>query len=306
MGTRSKLLQTGALLVAIVALVLPASGNPLIITPTTDASVLVNTILGANVTLVPASSILIGGANQQGTFTGGTDPGIDILPFNSGIILTNGDARRSPGPNTTETRGTSLGTAGNAGLTAIAGSETYDANVLTFSFIPTDNMISLQFVFASEEYHEFVGRAVTDAIGFFLNGQNIALVPGTNTPVSINSINCYTNSQYYNATPFNTSTSPCTGTPVNTQYDGLAGGLYSMPLFATGQVNAGVVNTITLAIADAGDRFLDSAVFIAADSFTSYAGPTEQVPEPSTLILLGTGLALGALRSSRRTGKQTE
>ena len=44
---------------------------------------------------------------------------------------------------------------------------------------------------------EYVFSQYNDAFGFFLNGENIALIPGTKTPVSINNVNAEVNSQYY-------------------------------------------------------------------------------------------------------------
>ena len=68
-------------------------------------------------------------------------------------------------------------------------------------------MHSFNYVFASEEYLEYVG-SINDAFGFFLSGPNpaggnyvnvnLAIVPGTaNTPVTIDNVNDATNSNYY-------------------------------------------------------------------------------------------------------------
>ncbi|MBK7297043.1 MAG: choice-of-anchor L domain-containing protein [Flavobacteriales bacterium] len=60
--------------------------------------------------------------------------------------------------------------------------------------------VSFNFVFASEEYPGYVCGTVNDAFGFFISGPgitgpfsngaaNIALIPGTTVPVTINSVN---------------------------------------------------------------------------------------------------------------------
>ena len=54
------------------------------------------------------------------------------------------------------------------------------------------------FVFASEEYLEFANSAFNDAFALFIDGMNVALVPTTTTPISINSINNTVNNQFYN------------------------------------------------------------------------------------------------------------
>jgi len=71
----------------------------------------------------------------------------------------------------------------------------YDAAVLEFDFTPIGDSIKFEYVFASEEYNYNVCNEMNDVFAFFISGpgiigvQNIALVPGTNLPVGINSIN---------------------------------------------------------------------------------------------------------------------
>src|SRR5262249_10268763 len=131
-----------------------------------------------------------------------------------------------PGPNNCVAAGIDNGAAGNANLTALAGAQTYDAAMLQFSFIPTGNQVSFEYVFGSEEYAELTDWYFNDPFAFYRNGVNIAVIPGTNTPVNAGTINLDNYSQYYVDCPAGT-------TNCDTQYDGLAGAATGFPLFAT-------------------------------------------------------------------------
>jgi hypothetical protein len=271
-----KRLGGSALILGVCLLLLsaPAFADPLVVTPSADATALVNNIIGAGITVV-GTPTYTGGASASGFFTGGTG----ILPFDSGIVLTTGLATNVIGPNNSPSAYYDWGLGGYAPLSTLNGNQpTYDAAVLSFSFIPTAGQVSLRLVFGSEEYNEFVYQ-YNDVFGFFLNGTNIALIPGTSAPITINTVNNDLNTAYYTDN---------TDAHLNTQLDGLVG--VSQALYATGPVNPGVENTIVLAIADTLDHNLDSAVFIQGGTFVPEPPPI--IPIPGTLVLLGSGLGL--------------
>lgn len=258
-----------------------------VVTPVNDATTLANVLLGSGVTLSGTPNLTQAGP-QSGTFTNGPS----LLGFGSGIVLSSGNAVSAAGnyagPNQPST---SEGGPGSAALSAlIGGVTTNDASVLTFDFIPTSSTVYFSYVFASAEYPNFVNSEFNDVFGFFVNGKNYALIPGTNTPVSINNVNPGANSNYFNK--------------YNTTGDPLPYGGETVPLTFSAPVNPGVANTISLGIADTSDSVLDSAVFIEGGTF-SVVPPSEvppsATPEPASIALMGVGL-LGAagVRVARR------
>lgn len=229
--------------------VVPSGNNP---------AALVQALLGVGVT---ASNITYRGTDlSSGLFTGGTG----IIGFESGIILSTGKAADVVGPNKSNSTSTDNGiNTGDSDLNALVGTNnTFDPTVLEFDFIPQGSTLTFNYVFSSEEYNEFVGSQFNDVFGFFVNGQNVALIPGTNTPVSINNVNLNTNSGFYRNNDI------ASGAPINTEMDGL-----TTVLTATATVNPGVVNHIKLAIEDVGDHIYDSNVFIQAGSFSAPLPP---------------------------------
>jgi hypothetical protein len=242
---------------------------------------LVATLLGKNnttVQVVPGSVVYTGANNASGLFSGGNgildsreDPS---QPFDSGIVLTNGNASNVIGPNDNEGASRVNGVPGSPLLDKLVRGGTLDASTLTFQFIPTVNDIQFRYVFSSEEYNKFVGSPFDDVFGFFVNGADYARVPGTGTPlagtgqtVSVNTINDQVNSQYYIDNTFG----PSGGFGhLNTQMNGL-----TRVLTLEAPVRAGQVNTISLTIADTVDPQVDSAVFIQAGSLQAIR---EQVP----------------------------
>ena len=275
-----------------------ASANPITVTIGPTAAQMVANLVGSNpgITVTPGSEIYAGASVASGLF-GGAD---GILPFTTGVVLTSGGAAAVPGPNNAPDSSFAAGTGSDADLDLLAPGTTIhaDAATLTFKFKTTSNMISFQYVFGSEEYPEFVGSGFNDVFGFFLDGVNIALIPSTLTPVTINNVNASLNSQYFTSNPDGLAA------PFNIQYDGLVGA--GLPLFATRTfaVDPNFEHTIKFGVEDVGDDTFDSGVFLAAGSFVAQPPTVPEnpaVPEPTTLVTLGSVLVLARLWRRRKS-----
>ncbi|HRH67429.1 MAG TPA: choice-of-anchor L domain-containing protein [Bacteroidia bacterium] len=229
---------------------------------------LVQTMLGIGVT---ATNVTFTGTL---TATGGFIEPSNSFNIRNGIVLTTGSPSRIPGPNTMDSASVDNVLPGDSLLDLYTTAFTQDATILEFDFVPSSDSIAFDYVFGSEEYNEFVNSGYNDIFGFFISGpgingvKNIALVPGTNTPVSIDSIN----NGY--AVVGTLPTGPCTNCQyyidnsggVILQYDG-----YTTRLTAGTHVQPCATYHLRLAIADAGDGIYDSGIFIQAGSFKSTA-----------------------------------
>jgi uncharacterized repeat protein (TIGR01451 family) len=149
--------------------------------------------------------------------------------------------------------------------------------------VPQAANVQFNYVFSSDEYSDFANSEFNDVFGFFVNGSNCALVPGTSDPVSVNSIN-NGNDAGGDATPhhpelFRDNVRP-SGPTIDTQMDGL-----TTVLTCDATVTPGATSHMKLAIADTSDEALDSAVFLQAQSLTSgkadVAITKSAAPEPA-------------------------
>lgn len=210
------------------------------------------------------------------------------LGIDSGIVLTSGHAYLIPGPNQSPRTGWASSAAGDADLDEIARGKTYDAAVLEFDFVTASENLSFHFVFASEEYLEYVGSKFNDVFAFFLEGPdlpktNLAVLPDGKTPITVNTVNNERNSKYHvDNTYFNTSDPFIWDVknrkviknkhymeeeeipPHDTQFDG-----FTTVLEARHKVIPNEVYHIKIAIADVADGILDSGVFLEGGSFQS-------------------------------------
>ena len=126
----------------------------------------------------------------------------------NGLILGSGDVTMAAQANTGggSTLGGGTGAGVDADLASLTLNQINDECIVEFDFIPTGDSLVFSYVFASEEYEEYVCGSVNDAFGFFLTGTNpnganyaatnLALVPDPNNPsvytttgVSINTVN---------------------------------------------------------------------------------------------------------------------
>ncbi|MBW6483163.1 MAG: choice-of-anchor L domain-containing protein [Vicingaceae bacterium] len=227
-----------------------------------------NVLVGAGVTI--SNVTFTGASSQLGEFNAVNT----FINIPTGLILASGNVTTAIGPNNSGSAGTDLSGSGDPDLNVIAGIGTFDAAVLEFDFIPVGDSIKFNYVFGSEEYLEFVNSGVNDAFGFFLSGPgivgpftnsavNLALIPNSTTPVTIDNVNNLSNAAYYvdNGTGTN---APYNTNPQYIQYDG-----HTVVLTAKSQVVCGQTYHLKIAISDAGDGVWDSGVFLEANSLTS-------------------------------------
>ena len=183
------------------------------------------------------------------------------IGLDSGLILSTGKVIDAIGPNNMGNQGSSNNLPGDADLQLLSPNfPTYDATWISFSFSPQANQVKFRFVFASEEYPESIAKNFNDVFGFFIAGpgftgaQNIALVPATLDPISIQTINSNTNSSYYID---NTN-------GASVQFDA-----FTKVIEITANVQPCENYTLKFAIADVKDFIFDSGIFIEAQSFQS-------------------------------------
>lgn len=261
--------------------------------PATD--LVQNVLVGAGVQV--SNITTLGDPNQVGRFTGGNSVGLG-LP--NGIVMTTGNIPEmmnaanpfsfigSPAnPGSLSTSGSNAINSvddpdlneilQSLGVEAGGSSLTFNVSVIEFDFIPSGDSLKFSYVFGSEEYNSFVCSDFFDAFGFFLSGPgingpytnnaiNLALVPGTNLPVGINTINDGVSDG---------GLCPAGGLN-NTQYyvDNSAAQNFAIvgtttPLLCEAQVICGETYHIKLVIANGSDTSLDSWVFLESESFSS-------------------------------------
>jgi hypothetical protein len=201
--------------------------------------------------------------------------GNTAFPFNDGIILMTGYARRAGNTLINTTLSDPLGTGGDTDLANAIGvnnNRLADATTIEFDFVPVTNQISFNYLFASEEYSSTSNFACNYTDGFALlikkvgdpTYTNLAVLPNGGGPVSTTNIHgplsCGSaNPQYYAGN--NTAN-------IETNFNGR-----TVPLTAFATVIPGQTYHFKMVLADASltnnsqDTAFDTGVFLQAGSF---------------------------------------
>lgn len=252
----------------------------LVVTPSNNATALAEDLVGSGVVISNAQ--LFSDPSAQGFFDG-TNANIGL---DSGIVLTTGRALDAQGPNTSTGITFDNNQPGDPLLDALAGQATQDRCELRFDVTPFSDTMVFRYVFASDEYPEYVCANFNDVFGFFVSGpdplggnyvdENVAHIPGTTLPVAISTVNpgvpgsqgtagnCQSlaYSQYYNA-----NHQLGAGT---IEYDG-----FTRVFTAVIPVVKCETYTLRLMIGDAGDGAWDSGVFLESGSLSAFGASVE-------------------------------
>ncbi len=267
-----------------------------------------NILLGQGVT---ATNVTFNGtaANALAVQPNAFDFTATGFPFTDGVYLTTTNA---------------ASVAFDPDLNAISTNTITNGAILEFDFIPTGDSLTFNYMFASAEYPTYVCSGFNDVFGFFISGpgiagpysngaENIALVPGTNVPVAINTVNSgvaggagtpatcaaqdpnwTANSVYY--------------TTMYANYSGAGynGGTVSLP--AVAQLQCGQTYHIKIAVSNVGDQALNSGVYLEGDSFSSNSievETTSAITGSFTDTLLAEGCTQITLSFIRPAGSDT-
>ena len=219
------------------------------------ATEMAQTIFGDGVTIVSAS--YTGDRDSSGTYSDGDAISPGVTPSDTGVMLSTGDLRGFTNNNPFQSNQSSSTTTSSSGpnnlpdFNAAAGTNTFDASILDVDFIPTGDVMTMQFVFASEEFPEYATGAFQDFVGVWINGTQVDMAVGDGD-IDPNNLNAGSNPNLFNDN---------TGDQFNTEMDG-----FTVTMTLTIPVNSGEVNSIRIGIADVTDNAYDSTLLIGADS----------------------------------------
>lgn len=261
-------------------------GQPLEVSngpPITPENLITNIFLGEGVEVVDVQ--FQGTPASVGFFQNGGDE----VGLQRGIVMSTGFAATNfaqvgvDSPGGAQSSTWASGAAFDPDMEALAGTdEMNDLVAYTITFIPISDTLRFRYVFASEEYPEYVCSDFNDVFGFFISGpgingpysngaENIALIPGTSLPVAINNVNPGVVGS--SGTPVNCI--PPNGSLAYSQYYNNNNGSPNRPVYngltdvftAEAVVFPCSTYTIKLVICDVADELFDSGVFLEAKSF---------------------------------------
>lgn len=238
---------------------MPTTASELPIDNSASADEMVAEIFGDGIQIVAGTADYTGDNRASGIYSDGDAVAPEVTPGDTGVILTTGRTSAftngSGDPNTSNSTTTnSSGQNNNADFNAAAGTNTYDAAYIAVDFIPDGDVMTMQFVFASEEYPEYVDSIYQDLVAVWINGELVELEIGDGDADPGN-VNSGTNENLFISN---------SNDDYNTEMDG-----FTVTMTLTIPVEDGEINSIKIGIADVGDSSYDSALLIAGGSVQS-------------------------------------
>jgi hypothetical protein len=179
----------------------PALFSQVVIDQTLTVEELVNDVLlGDGLT---AFNITFNGSPASDLFTEavvGFSASNTAFPISNGVALVTGPAHALHNLNNTNNGSYLGGLSDDPDLVMISGQPMNDCTIIEFDFIATSDTFLLDYIFTSTEYPGYTCTQYNDAFGIFLSGpgidgpftdgaENIALIPDSDIPVAINSVN---------------------------------------------------------------------------------------------------------------------
>ncbi len=203
------------------------------------------------------------------------------IGLDAGIVLSTGSVSEIYGPN----KGSSDASSNNNldsddDLAALVPFPIFNAVSLQFDFIPTSDKLSFTMVFASEEYPEYVCTRFNDAVGIFLEKlgtnekTNVAFIPGTELPISVNTLNQGTKGSYGSdplCISLDHSDKYVDNSMIGSTRSKLDGFSVPMSMQIDGMETCAQYR-LKIVIADGADKSLDSAIFLETGSLVGGNG----------------------------------
>lgn len=229
---------------------------------------LINALVEGCVDVSNISSSINGSINGFSSY-GYFEKGASNFPFENGIVLSSGNvnsAGNAQNTNALNEGDTNWQTDPDL-ETALGINNTLNATSIEFNFTSATSSINFNYILASEEYFADYPCNYSDGFAFLIKEagtaqpyQNIAVIPGTTTPVNTNTIHeeivgfCDAeNDGFFEG--YNIG---------DTNFNGR-----TTVMSASATITPNVEYNIKLIIADQTDRNFDSAVFIEANSFSN-------------------------------------
>ena len=218
------------------------------------------------------------------------------FPISEGVIIRNGIAEYSGGLYTNENMSSQISMNGDVDLQNISdqsgqSSTITDVAFLEFDFIPLGNTINFNFLLASNEYGEYQ-CGFSDVFAIILTNMdtgesvNLAVLPNTDTPISVKNIRDKTYNSSCSSINPNFFSTYNVNSPLNSSLN-MRG--HTKVMNASANVIIETPYRIKFAIGDSNDSSFDSAVFIETGSFeTNFSfslGEDQEICEGNEITL---------------------